>query len=411
MAVEQMSSSDNKIKALVKGDLLIWARNSAGLSEREASLQMGVSEHDLRQWEADLGKPSIAQLRELAKVYKRPLAVFYLPSRPKDFDAMRDFRSRVDHEARRLTPEVLLQIRIAQERRLIALDLLKSIEEKESKFSIGKLQIQDPERLGIELRRILKIRIEDQVKWKKPYGSFTAWKEAIESTNVLVFQTVDVPAEDLEGFSIYYPELPIISVNIKSTVNARIFTLLHELTHLVIHQTGLCNDLQHERNKPPNERKLEIFCNLVAGATLVPKEFLLKEKLVVENKGRHDWEDTAIHKLALRFGVSREVVLRRLLICNRTTKTFYEEKLAQYTEEFKQFQAREKGKKKKFGLLPGPKVIASAGTPFIRMVLSNYYQRSITLNLVSDILGIKLKHLPGIEAKVMRKTPIKGIAS
>ncbi|MDP2382083.1 MAG: XRE family transcriptional regulator [Nitrospirota bacterium] len=406
-----MTSPNNKIKALVKGELLIWARKSAGLSEGEASIETGVSEHDLRQWEADQGKPTISQLRELARVYKRPLAVFYLPSSPKDFDAMRDFRSRVDHEKRRLKPEALLQIRIAQERRLIALDLHKSLEETELQFSIGKLQIQDPERLGLELRRLLKIRIDAQVKWKKPYGPFTAWKEAIESKNVLVFQAVDVPAEDLEGFSIYHSELPIISVNIKSPVNARIFTLLHELTHLVIHQTGLCNDLQHERNKAPNERKIETFCNLVAGATLVPKEFLLNEKLVIENKGRHDWEDTAIHKLALHFGVSREVVLRRLLICNRTTKAFYEDKLGQYTEEFKAFKAKEKAKKNKFGLLPGPKVIASAGTPFVKMVLGNYYRGSITLNSVSDILGIKLKHLPGVEAKVMGKPLAKDIAS
>jgi hypothetical protein len=53
---------------------------------------------------------SLARLRDLARVYKRPLAVFYLPERPREFDAMRDSR-RVEGTDESVTPELAFQAR------------------------------------------------------------------------------------------------------------------------------------------------------------------------------------------------------------------------------------------------------------------------------------------------------------
>jgi transcriptional regulator with XRE-family HTH domain len=78
--------------ALIKPELLIWARQSAGFSLDAAAAKLRVSEDRLRSWEAGEARPTIAQLRTAAKTYKRPLAIFYLPEPPLDFQPLRDYR-------------------------------------------------------------------------------------------------------------------------------------------------------------------------------------------------------------------------------------------------------------------------------------------------------------------------------
>jgi transcriptional regulator with XRE-family HTH domain len=79
----------SKVTAIVKPELLVWARQSAGLSLEEAARKGQLSFDRLNACERGESKLTIAQLRKLAQVYKRPLAVFYL-SRPPTFDALRD---------------------------------------------------------------------------------------------------------------------------------------------------------------------------------------------------------------------------------------------------------------------------------------------------------------------------------
>jgi transcriptional regulator with XRE-family HTH domain len=76
------------VPALATPSLLAWGRNAARLSANAAAKRIGVSPAVLLEWEAGEARPSFAQLRKLADVYKRPLAVFYLAAPPTKFDAM-----------------------------------------------------------------------------------------------------------------------------------------------------------------------------------------------------------------------------------------------------------------------------------------------------------------------------------
>ena len=111
------------VKALVKHELLVWARTSAHLTVEDAARKAQVKEEQLAAWELGEGQPSIPQLRKLGRVYKRPLAVFYLPEPPKTFDALRDFRRLPAEMAGKQSPELAFEIRRARARREIALDL------------------------------------------------------------------------------------------------------------------------------------------------------------------------------------------------------------------------------------------------------------------------------------------------
>src|SRR5689334_3829159 len=73
--------------------VLNWARHSAGYSDIElAAKRLSVKTDQVQMWESGALDPTITQLRNMAKLYRRPLAVLLLPKAPKDFDALRDFR-------------------------------------------------------------------------------------------------------------------------------------------------------------------------------------------------------------------------------------------------------------------------------------------------------------------------------
>src|SRR3989304_1630129 len=81
-----------RVEALVNPDILIWARNSAGLDVETAANKIPVKEDRLTSWEAGSARPTAKQLRKHARAYKRPLSDFFLPNPPRDFQPMHAFR-------------------------------------------------------------------------------------------------------------------------------------------------------------------------------------------------------------------------------------------------------------------------------------------------------------------------------
>jgi transcriptional regulator with XRE-family HTH domain len=76
------------ISALVKPALLVWVRKRSGLKLEQAATKMRVDADVLRRWESGRGRPSIAEVRKLGEIYKRPLAVFFLQEPPRGFRAL-----------------------------------------------------------------------------------------------------------------------------------------------------------------------------------------------------------------------------------------------------------------------------------------------------------------------------------
>src|SRR5258708_2903329 len=114
-----------RVKALINPALITWARETAGFTLPEAAKKLDIEEERLAAWEdpANENAPSIPQLRKLAGVFKRPLAVFYMAEVPKKFEVMRDLRRLPGAGARRYSPALELEIRAATERRELALEL------------------------------------------------------------------------------------------------------------------------------------------------------------------------------------------------------------------------------------------------------------------------------------------------
>lgn len=270
-------------KAIVKPELLVWARTSIGLSLDDAASKMHQSVERLTAWENGEQSPTVSQLRIAASVYKRPIAVFYLPNVPREFDAMKDFRRLSEGFNSEHSPALQLLIRRTRYRRQIAVDLSNRIGEKAKEFSKRATLLDKPEKLSGEIRTLLNITLDEQFSWKDDYKAINNWINAIENLGILVFQSSDVPIIEMRGFSISEEQFPVIVLNAKDSPRGRIFTLMHELTHLFLRNGGLC-DLDESEEVRSEEQRVEAYCNHVAGAVLVPRNALLQEKLVVEKK-------------------------------------------------------------------------------------------------------------------------------
>lgn len=145
---------------------------------------------------------------------------------------------------------------------------------------------------------------------------------------------------------------------------------------------------------PPEARQVEILCNHAAGAALIPRVDLISLPLVADHPAG-PWADREIAQLAARYGVSREVVLRRLLVLGKTSEAFYRRRREKLTEEHL--------KRPQGGFAPPHLLaVAQAGPLFTRLVLTNYYSDRVTATDVADYLAVNLKHLPKIETEVLR---------
>ena len=383
--------------AIANPKLLVWARESVGLSIEEVALKIKKDAETIIKWETGEAKPTVAKLRDLARIYKRPLAIFYLSKPPKSFKPLNDYRRLLGDVEHHILPELRFAIRDAYERRELVIELYEEIESEILSFPLKAKLNDDPEILAVKIRNILKADIKSQSGLREGQA-FNYWRDKLENHGVLTFQAPGINTQHMRGFSISEFPFPVIVVNIKDKYG-RIFTLFHELTHILLHESGIC-DLRHISDLPLEKREVEILCNHVAGAVLVPKDILLNDEVVIKRESGGEWKDNEINLIARKFTVSREVILRRLLIFGKTSNDFYEYKREQYQKEFLQRQEKEKKQQKEIRIPRSVLIPARTGHLFIRLILNSYYQDKITLNDVSDYFNVKIKHISKIEEKV-----------
>lgn len=389
------------VRALIKPELLVWARETTGLSVREAAAKITQPQHRLESWEKGESKPTIKQLEKIARAYKRPFEVFYLPEPPKDFQPLQhDFRRLPGQVAGLQSPELRYEIRRAHTRREVALQLYEGTDDTPTRFSLEATLNDDPEAVGRAIRSSL--GTDKHPNWGSAYDSFNFWRSKLENAGILVFQAQKIEREEMRGFSINNRPLPVIVLNIKDSPPARTFTMVHELVHLMLREGGLCDLTEERLKRPPEMMRTERFCNVVAGATLVPRTALLSDPRI-KSKGdkRSSWSDDELRPIAKRFGVSPLALLRRLLICERTSEAFYREKHEESEKRNSDQQNNNEGRGDGGFAPPDRIAVSTAGPFFVRLVLTNYRQDAITASAVSDFLAVRLKWLNKIEAAVL----------
>src|SRR5947207_2077229 len=172
------------IPALVTPALLKWARERAGLKLEAAGDRSGFHPTTLEEWEAGNEVPTIAQARKLGEVYKRPLAVFFLPEPPRDFDPQREFRRLPGLTLEKESVELRNALRQALYRRQAALEIYEQLGEAPQRLQATADPRENPEEVGARIRSLLKISWENQIEWSSANAALNEWRAAIESLGI-----------------------------------------------------------------------------------------------------------------------------------------------------------------------------------------------------------------------------------
>src|SRR3954451_22816700 len=155
------------VRAHIKPELLHWTRNRAKVPLEDAAKAAGVSAERLTSWEAGEEAPTLGQLRNLAKKYQFPLAVFYLPEPPNGFAPLRDFRRLPKADDNTIYPNLAYHIDAAYERRELALELFDGLGSSPQPFLLKVSIADDPEAVGLAIRKFFDIDDESQKQWAR----------------------------------------------------------------------------------------------------------------------------------------------------------------------------------------------------------------------------------------------------
>lgn len=362
-----------------------------------AASKLGMNQEKLEQWESGELSPTIRQLRNLAKTYRVNFGALFLPEPPATFrPPVKDYRLHHGAVAGKIDPEIAIDLRLHLNAREIALELESELEQDQAPFNLSCSMNDSPDEVAEQIRTSLGISFQVQKRFRGSRVAFNAWRDAIASAGVLVIQSSKVALNDMRGYSVFFDQLPLLVVNRKDAYSARTFTLIHELTHLLLRSSGLC-DLSSEPGGQPQEQKLEVFCNSVASQVLVPDAILLSYQ-EIRGVAQEAWTDEILAPIARDFGVSREVVLRKLLDHGLTTRAFYLENRDRYTQEAIKYKQKQKG-----GFVPpAVDVVSTKGRQYVSLVFDALNSGVITAGDAVDFLGVKVKHFSTIESNLRR---------
>ena len=366
----------------VNQQVLVWAREAIALNRTNASAKTGIAAKRLIQLEEGEKQPTLEELKEFSKAYKRTIATLLLTKAPKEKPLPTDRRTIDSKDSGNFHEKTIMAIRKARA-------LVASLVELKQDAGIAflrfnyKASIQDnPGEIANMLRR--EWNLGELRQLENINDALEAYIEKVESLGVAVFQ-LSLTQDRLRGFSVVDEIVPIIGIKRGGEqATAKIFTLFHEVGHLLLNDEGLC-DLSEN-----TDQQIEKWCNAFAGEMLIPTTELLQMNIVMEQKrkGEMIWNKKDLVELANHFQVGPLAMLRSLLENKLTTPDYYKDRHQAWN---KPTFARAKIPE---GRNIAKETIKEKGRTYITLAFSAFDQNKIDLKDLSDFLGVRLSYIP-----------------
>ncbi len=386
----------------INPSILTWARETAGLSVDEAAKKLGLSSSQkasaaekLEAFEEGETRPTRKQLLGLAKMYHRPLAVFYLNEPPRKVDRGEDFRTLSEPVSSKENALLEALLRDVHARQDLAKDILEDDEDAERLEFVNSMQID--ENIEAAATRIkTKLRISGD-NWTSGYAEpddlFDDLRSRIESLGIFVLlignlgsHHSSISEKVFRGFSIADDLAPFIVVNDQDARIAWSFTLAHELVHLFVGATGVSALPTTETPRTRLER-VERFCNDVASELLLSTnslEGISRMTNIEDAKG-------AVSELAEERNLSESMIAYRLQRMGRIDRVIYSELYKFYAERWLGYrqQARERTRESNGG--PSYYVVRRhrLGGALLHLVGRTLRENQLTHTTAAQILGVK----------------------
>jgi len=263
----------------ISGRVLAWAREEACLTESDLAERVKVPVESITSWEAGEARPTRSQFTKLVKALRRPSAVFFLSEPPTSAGMPTELRSAPALDGHKLGPDEARQIRRARRLQQIMSWLLR--DERQEPVALARQGLAlvqrsvtlarhstgaNPVEVASTERRLSGISANDQIAWSSPLRAFEAWREWLETRSVLVMQ-LSKGKHNIRGFGVWDDYAPLVAVNTAYDPTARIFTLFHEVGHLLTRTDSACKSfIQPSRIDAVSER----WCEQFAASFLLP---------------------------------------------------------------------------------------------------------------------------------------------
>ena len=371
------------MKVAINPNILKWARERSLLSVEQLADKIDHEPDDIYRWEAGLRKPSYTVLEKLAYQHLHiPLAVFFFSEPPEIEDPVGKFRWLPDSELLRLSSDTLWKMRVGQSYQESLAELAQSPPPRGKIFREISPRGLTVERLAQQARGFLGVSLQTQYSFKDSDAAFKHWRHALEEAGIYAFKDT-FKDKHISGFCLLDDNYPIIFINNSTAHTRQIFTLIHELGHILYGVYGLTDiDETYLNQMSAHDRELEMKCNKFAAEFLVPSD-AFKDDI---HNFRHDNAES-LAWIAKKYSVSREVILRRLLDVNVISQNYYKTKAAEWNREYLRQSGERAGGNYYLTRL------AYLGEGYARLAYANYASGRIAIEELASHLRVKAIHI------------------
>ena len=385
---------------VVNPAILRWARETAGLEPEDAARKIALVKtkaltavERLEALESGDAAPTRALLVRMAKQYRRPLLTFYLSDVPEKGDRGNDYRTLPDGYDP--TDDAFLDalIRGIRARQSLLRAALEDEEEAEELSFVGSKRMSDGvQDVVASIREILPLTLDDFRQAQTADEAFKKLRTAVESVGIYVVLAGNLgsyhTAIDLRtfrGFALSDPVAPFVIMNDQDARAAWSFTLLHELTHLWLGQTGISGGYA--------EIAVEQFCNDVAGEFLLPGSEL--QQFELPNEGALA---ASITNFANERNVSRSMVAYKLYRLRRIERNVWQRLSTQFREEW--LAGRETRRERAHNQEGGANYYTvrrhRVGDALVDVVRRMMAAGALTTTKAGTVLGVKAKNVQSL---------------
>lgn len=368
-------------------DRIQWCCDDRGIALDELPDEVGISTSTWEKFIDDERGLTFNQLRSIAKYFNRGVLFFLETSRVNERRLRSPQFRTIANQRADLSPEIKALIERVEVHRDLYLTLLESAEEDEvPRFDPPDVPRRNEKRAAAIAREWLSLNGESE---------FDAYRQAVEDCGILVFRSMGyqgqwrIPEESrIAGFSLYHEQCPVIVVKRQRPEVRQTFTLMHELGHLLLHKSSFIDDEESLFSREGRER----MANAFAGHLLVPDEYL--DTVTDANRPGDVSEYPAwLRPYTRSWGVSAEVILRRLLDAGRLEQAQYQGYRTWWQQQ--PVPEQDGGSRQYRNREP----LHIFGGRFVRTVLDALHARQITLNKASAFLdNLKIKDVRALEA-------------
>lgn len=370
----------------INPERIAWCCADRGMTPAELASDLGIAETSMAHVMDGKDGMTFNQLRRIADYFSRGV-LFFLEPGPVDEALVHtpQFRTLANQKPE-LSDKLKALIERVEKQREVYLSLREELDDTDRpQFNPPDVSRQTPRDAA---------RITRQWLGLNHQNGFDSYRAAIESRGVLVFQSNgyngkwQIPKDDPTlGFSLFDPTCPVIVIKKQPWESQQSFTLMHELAHLLLHKVSSIDDQEDLASLEGREREANAF----AGHLLVPDAFLASIKdsdRPAEVSQYDDW----LERARRAWGVSGEVILRRLLDAGRLPQSDY---TAYRKWRAKTAYPQKDGGNRQYRHREPRHVF---GDTFVRTVLDALNARQVTLAKASSYLdSLKIKDLHRLE--------------